>query len=194
MRGIYAAFWGLILATLYVASLVVWPVEVLEVEGLRHLREEEVLKAAGLYRGMPWLWARERQLAPLRAHPWVAEASLHKPAPGVLRLRLRERVPFLPLEGGWALAEDGTLLPGGAPFARGPKVLGQGPLPVRDLLILARAYPKAKAIRYLPVGFWVILEGGTVFAPKAELMVRYTQMERARGRVYLYAWGVSQGP
>ncbi|WP_117236811.1 cell division protein FtsQ/DivIB [Thermus sediminis] len=192
MRAILAF---LLLATLYVASLVVFPVEEVAVEGLNHLKEAEVLAKARLHPGEAWLWVFPSRLTPLHQDPWIAEARLEKPRPGVVRLLLWERRPFLPLPDGSALAEDGTLLPGGAPLAEGPRVEGKGPLPTKDLLDLAWAYPEAKALRYTPAGFWVELGESTLFAPEARLLLEYAQAERVLGsRVYLYPWGVSVGP
>ncbi|MGC8905001.1 cell division protein FtsQ/DivIB [Thermus sp.] len=186
----------LLLATLYVASLVLFPVEEVEVVGLKHLQREDVLARAGLYPGEAWLWVGPSRLAPLRQDPWVAEAHLEKPRPGAVRLLLREREPFLPLADGSALAEDGTLLPGGAPYAPGPRVEGTGPLPKADLLALARAFPKAKRLRYTPAGYWVEGEGATLFAPEVRFLLEYAQTGAPlrEGRIYLYSWGVSVGP
>lgn len=187
---------SLLLATLYVASLVLFPVEEVEVVGLKHLRREDVLARTGLYPGEAWLWVRPSRLAPLRQDPWVVEARLEKPRPGAVRLLLREREPFLPLADGSALAKDGTLLPGGAPLALGPRVEGQGPLPKADLLALAEAFPKAKRLRYTPAGYWVEVEGLTLFAPEVRFLLEYAQAGAPlrEGRIYLYSWGVSVGP
>lgn len=191
MRAVLAA---LVLATAYVASLVLFPVERVEVLGLKRLEREEVLARTGLLPGEPWLWVLPNRLVPLQKDPWVAEAMLEKPQIGVVRLRIREREPFLPLANGAALATDGTLLPGGAPLARGPRVEGQGPLPVPTLLALARAYPEASRIRYSPAGFWVDFPEGGLFAADARLLLEYAQAERPKGRIFLYSWGVSVGP
>lgn len=43
----------LLLATLYVASLVLFPVEEVTVEGLRHLKRDEVLARTGILPGNP---------------------------------------------------------------------------------------------------------------------------------------------
>lgn len=79
-------------------------------------------------------------------------------------------------------------------MAKGPRVEGQGPLPVQDLLALARAYPKATRLRYTPAGFWVETPQGVVFAPEAQLLVKYAHLGMPKGRVYLYSWGVSVSP
>ncbi len=186
---------SLILATLYVASLVLLPVEKVEVVGLRHLKEAEVLARVRLYPGEAWLWVAPSRVLPLLQDPWVAEARLEKPRPGEVRLWVRERKPFLPLGDGAALAEDGTLLPGGAAWAPGPRVEGKGPLPKAELLALARAYPQAKALRYTPAGFWVELQGSLLFAPEVRFLLEYAQVDRPLGsRIYLYSWGVSVSP
>ncbi|KHG65782.1 cell division protein FtsQ [Thermus sp. 2.9] len=194
MNLVRALLLVLLAATLYVGSLVLFPVEKVEVVGLRHLKEEAVLAKAGLYPGAPWLWILPRRLSPLLQDPWVAEARLEKPKPGVVRLLVREREPFLPLADGAALAKDGTLLPGGAPHARGPRVEGKGPLPKEALLALAKAYKGAKRLRYTPAGFYVELPGTVLFAPSAELLLEYAQATWPKGHVYLYSWGVSLRP
>ncbi len=185
---------SLFAATLYVASLVLFPVESVVVEGNRHLQKQEILARTQLHAGEPWLWVGNGHLKALRQDPWVAEARLEKPRIGEVRLILREREPFLPLADGNALATDGTVLPGGAPMAKGPQVEGQGPLPVQDLLALARAYPEATRLRYTPAGFWVETPQGVAFAPEARLLVKYAQAGAPKGKVYLYSWGVSVSP
>jgi len=157
-------------ASLYVASLVAVPVEEVRVEGLRHLSREAVLQTLRLAPGDPWLWVWGNRLRPLLENPWVAEAHLEKPALGQVVVRVRERRPFLPLETGDALAEDGVLLS------------------------LGRAFPQAREIRYTPAGFWVELEGATLFAPEAAYLLKYAQTARPKGRVFVYSWGVSQRP
>jgi cell division protein FtsQ len=96
MRTILAL---LLLATLYVASLVLFPVEKVEVVGLRHLKPEDLLAKARLHPGDPWLWVLPQRLAPLQKDPWIAEVHLEKPRPGAVRLYVRERKPLLPLPG-----------------------------------------------------------------------------------------------
>lgn len=185
----------LVLATLYVASLVLFPVEKVEVVGLKHLKEAEVLARIRLHPGEAWLWVAPSRARFLLQDPWVAEARLEKPRLGEVRLWVRERQPFLPLGDGSALAEDGTLLPGGAPWAPGPRVEGKGPLPKAELLALARAYPKATALRYTPAGFWVEVQGSLLFAPEARFLLEYAQVDRPLGsRIYLYSWGASVSP
>ncbi|WP_038057097.1 cell division protein FtsQ/DivIB [Thermus amyloliquefaciens] len=194
MMGMRLVLALLLAATLYVASLVLFPVETVVVEGHRHLPKEEILNRTQLYPGEPWLWVGDGRLKALRQDPWVAEARLEKPRVGEVRLVLREREPFLPLADGNALATDGTVLPKGAGVAKGPRVEGQGPLPVQDLLALARAYPEATRLRYTPAGFWVETPQGVAFAPEARLLVEYAQAGVPKGKVYLYSWGVSISP
>lgn len=122
---------SLLAATLYVASLVLFPVEKIQVVGNKHLKEEDILARTRLYTGEPWLWIGPGRLYSLRQDPWVEDIRLEKPRVGEVVLVLRERQPLLPLAGGDALATDGTLLPGGASAAPGPIVEGQGPLPAK---------------------------------------------------------------
>lgn len=194
MGGMRSLLVLLLLGTLYVASLVLFPVERVEVVGLKHLKEAEVLARTGLFPGEAWLWVGPSRLRPLLQDPWVAEARLEKPKVGEVRLLVRERTPFLPLADGSALAQDGTLLPGGAPWAKGPRVEGQGPLPKEALLALARAYPEAQRLRYTPAGFWVEFGEGSLFAPDPQFLLKYAQVGRPKGAVYLYSWGVSVRP
>jgi cell division protein FtsQ len=75
------------------------------------------------------------------------------------------------------------------------EVVGLRHLKPEDLLRLARAYPKAKALRYTPAGFWVVLDQSTLFAPEVRFLLEYAQVERpSASRVYLYSWGVSVRP
>ena len=53
----------------------------------------------------------------------------------------------------------------------------------------------ALALHSLPwAGFWVELEGATLFAPEAAYLLKYAQTARPKGRVFVYSWGVSQRP
>ncbi len=185
---------GLLVATLYVASLVVWPIERVEVSGTAHLERTQVLALSDLYPGDPWLWATSRRLAKLQREPWVLEARLERPRVGVVRIVVRERAPVATLvtpEGSVGLAADGTRLPGAEPT--GPVIEGFGGDRTLEALEIARLLPEARRIRYDPAGFtvdwgarqlWVrSLENLRVWLPRANML---------RGNdVAIYSWGVS---
>ena len=181
-------------ATLYVASLVVWPVERVEVAGNAHLDRERVLQLADLYPGDPWLWATQGRLEALRSDPWVLEARLERPRVGAVRIVVRERVPVATLEtpeGPVGLAADGTRLPGAVPV--GPVVEGFGEDRTLEALQIAQLLPAAERIGYSPAGFTVDWEGRHLWIRNLEnLRVWLPRVKEMRGNdVAIYSWGVS---
>ncbi len=184
----------LALATAYVASLVVLPIERVEVEGITHLTKPEVQRLTGLYPGESWLWATSFKLRALRADPWVKDARIERPSLGVVRVRVTERVPVATLvQGGerLGLAADGTVLPG-APRV-GPEIQGFGPDRTREALEIARLFPDATSIHYTPAGFSVNWQGRKLWAPDARSLRAVADRARmsASTEYYAYAWGVS---
>ena len=91
---------GLLLATLGVASYVIWPIEKVEVAGNQHLSPPQIIKLTGLEVGSPWLWAWDLRLDRLRQNPWVAAAQIERPTPGQIRLVIQERSAVAHLEDG----------------------------------------------------------------------------------------------
>jgi cell division protein FtsQ len=181
-------------ATLYVASLVVWPVEQVVVAGHVHLDRQAVLALADLYPGDPWLWATNHSLARLRADPWVLEARLERPRIGVVRIVVRERVPVATLQtpaGLVGLAADGTRLPGAEPT--GPVIEGFGEDRTLEALQIAALLPDAERISYNPAGFTVDWEGRHLWIRSLEnLRVWMPRVNMIRGNdVAIYSWGVS---
>ena len=185
---------GLLAATLYVASLVLWPIERVEVEGAAHLERARVLALANLYPGDPWLWATPQKLAALRREPWVREAVLERPRIGVVRIVLRERTPVATLAtpaGTVGLAADGTPLPGAE--ATGPVIEGFGGDRTLQALEIARLIPEAERIRYDPAGFTVDWGARQLWVRSLEnLRVWLPRVNMLRGNdVAIYSWGVS---
>ncbi len=181
-------------ATLYVASLVAWPIERVEVAGNAHLERARVLELADLYPGDPWLWATQGRLKALRNDPWVLEARLERPRVGAVRIVVRERVPVATLEtpeGPVGLAADGTRLPGAQPT--GPVIEGFGHDRTLEALQIAALMPTAKRIAYNPAGFTVDWEGRHLWIRNLEnLRVWLPRVNMMRGNdVAIYSWGVS---
>ncbi len=189
-----AVLLGLLLATLYVASLVVWPIERVEIQGLEHLDRAQVQARLDLYPGDPWLWAGAGRLRPLLEDPWVREARLERPRPGIVRVRVVERKPVATLvtpEGVVGLAADGTRLPGAEPT--GPRIEGFGADRTLEALQIAALLPEAKRITYNPAGFTVDWEGRHLWIRNLEnLRVWLPRVKMLRGNdVAVYTWGVS---
>ena len=181
-------------ATLYVASLVAWPIEQIEVVGIAHLERARVLEVADLYPGDPWLWATSGRLEALRNDPWVLEARLERPRVGAVRIVVRERVPVATLataEGSVGLAADGTRLPGAEPT--GPLIEGFGNDRTLEALQIAALLPTAERIAYNPAGFTVDWEGRHLWIRNLEnLRVWLPRVNMIRGNdVAIYSWGVS---
>jgi len=185
---------GLLAATLYVASLVLWPIETVEIEGLAHLDRTAVQRSLDLYPGDPWLWAGSRHLERLRENPWVLEARLERPAPGYVRVRVTERKPVATLvteNGKLGLAADGTRLPDADPVE--PEIEGFGTDRTLEALQIAALLPEAHRIAYSPAGFTVDWEGRHLWIRDLEnLRVWLPRVKMLRGNdVAVYTWGVS---
>lgn len=189
--GVRLLLLGLLLATLYVGSLVLFPVEKIQVIGAHRLRPEEVVRTLGLWEGEPWLWVFPGRARLLLQNPWVREARLEKPRPKEILIRIEERTPIARLGNGKGLSRDGVILPKGE---KGPLVEGKGPLPTRAVIALVESFPKAERILYTPAGFWVEGEGWRLFAPDAALLVKWAKVKAPKGTVWIYPWGVSYSP
>ncbi|KGQ21316.2 cell division protein FtsQ [Thermus filiformis] len=189
--GVRLVLFALLLATLYVGSLVLLPVEKIQVVGTHRLSPEEVVRTLGLAEGEAWLWVFPSRAQALLANPWVKEARLEKPRPKEVLIRVVERTPIARLANGDGLSKDGVLLPGGG---EGPLVEGKGPLPVRAVIALVEAFPQARRVLYTPAGFWVEGEGWRIFAPEAALLIKWAKVNAPKGTVWIYEWGVSYSP
>lgn len=190
-RFLLAALVG---ATLYTASLVVWPIQHIAVAGTDHLNRNQVLELANLYPGDPWLWATNRKLSALRQNPWVLTARLDRPRIGEVRIILHERVPVATLttpNGPVGLAADGTRLPGAA--ATGPRIEGFGDDRTLEALHIVQLLPTAERISYSPAGFTVDWEGKRLWIRDADnLRVWLPRVKKMRvNKVAIYPWGVS---
>lgn len=197
----------LALATIGVASRVLFPTEEVAVVGNRHLSPAEIRQRTGLEPGTPWLWAWPYKLKALEGHPWVKQVRLERPQVGKLRIVLEERTPLATLVRGETrrgLAADGTFLPG-APLVK-PVLEGVGVVPVGDLLALIRTFPDVQKISFNPAGYSLVWEGIRVWGPNVMELQRWAQGSRMGAStkpvtsaaaantvmVNVYSWGVSQ--
>ena len=196
----------LFLATLGVASNVLFPTQKVEVVGNWQLSAAEVRKLTGLELGTPWLWAWPSKLATLAQNPWVKTVTLERPALGELRIVLGERTSIANIlwnNQRYGLAEDGTFLPGAK--KQTPLLVGKGSVATSDLIALMEAFPEAQTIRYDSSGYQV--EGpnlniwssnviGLQRLAKVRRIVRsdvkISQIGTAKPeKLYVYSWGVS---
>jgi len=189
-----AVLLGLLAATLYVASLILLPVEKIVVTGNQHLGQEEVLAVLDVYPGDPWLWATPSRVSRLLSNPWVANAQLKRPKLGELLIVLEEREPVATLktpEGSFGVAADGTLLPN-AP-AREPVISGFGGDRLHEALQIAALLPGVKNINYDPTGFTVDWKGRRLWIQDLEnLQVWLSRVNSMQGDdIAIYTWGVS---
>lgn len=184
---------ALALATVYSASLVVFPIHTVEVSGLKHLTKPGVEAATSLFPGKPWLWVTAGDLDTLKQNPWVLAAHLTRPSVGVVHIQVQERTPaaILDQDGKKSLAADGTVLPGGA--LTGPVISGFGRDRLKGALSLLAVFPGSSAIYFTPAGYTVHWRGRIFWASDTELL--RTMANRVRmepdARVALYSWGVS---
>ncbi|MGK0617508.1 FtsQ-type POTRA domain-containing protein [Meiothermus ruber] len=205
---IRAGLLTLLLASLGVGSLVVLPIERVEVVGHRQLSPTQVQQITGLEPGAPWLWAWPYRLKPLLDNPWVRSATLERPAPGQIRIVLQERTSIANLLLGktrMGLSADGVLLPN--PPAQTPVIEGRGDVPIDDLLLLVQAFPNAKHIRYDVGGYQILADGLNVWGKNVKELQDWAKLSRigksdasavlahpaawSNGRIYVYSWGVS---
>jgi len=185
---------GLLAAILYVASLTLIPVERVAVIGNQHLSEAQVLATIGVYPGDPWLWATPGRAHLLEQNPWVYQAKLRRPRPGMVVIELKEKQPVATLktpEGSYGVAADATLLPGAAP--REPIISGFGENRLREALQIAALLPGVKNISYDPTGFTVNWKGRRLWIQDLQnLQVWLSRMDKLHGNnVAVYTWGVS---
>ena len=182
---------GLLLATLGVASYVIWPIEKVEVAGNQHLSPPQIIKLTGLEVGSPWLWAWDLRLDRLRQNPWVAAAQIERPTPGQIRLVIQERSAVAHLEDGRGIAYDGVVLPGARPT--GPMIRGSGPLPTSLVLSLVKAVPDADKVSYSHSGFSISRAGRTIWSASHDALLKFSRSPKVPSftKAYVYTWGVS---
>ncbi|WP_457637010.1 cell division protein FtsQ/DivIB [Oceanithermus sp.] len=185
---------GLLAAVLYVASLVVLPVERVVVTGNHHLSRAEVLAAVGVYPGDPWIWATRAHIKDLLENPWVASAELQRPRVGEVVIAIEERHPVATLQtpsGTFGVAADGTLLPGAPPTE--PLITGFGGDRLREALQIAALLPGVKKINYDPTGFTVDWKGKRLWIQNLDgLQVWRSRVDKMQGKdIAIYTWGVS---
>lgn len=216
MGVIRAVLLVLFLATLGVASKVLFPVEKVEVVGNRQLSQAQVQRITGLEVGKPWLWAWSSRLEGLARNPWVKTVRLERPALGELRIVMEERVSIANIQWNgtrYGLAEDGTFLPG-APKQL-PVLIGKGSVATSDLISLIRAFPQAQSIRYDSSGYQVVGPNLNIWSSnviglqrlakvsrigRSDVKISQVGSERVASqssnpdkpeKLYVYSWGVS---
>jgi len=185
---------ALLAALLYVASLVVLPVEEVRIVGVHHLKETQVENAVGVYPGDPWLWVGSSKLTTLLKNPWVLRASLSRPKVGLVVVKLVEREAVATLttpQGKVGLAADATPLPGAKPV--GPLISGFGRNRLREALQIAALLPAAESISYDPTGFTVNWEGRRLWIRSvSKLRAWLSRVNMMHGKdIAIYSWGVS---
>jgi len=185
---------GLLAATIYVASLVLLPVERVVIVGNQHLSRNEVMRVVGVYPGDPWLWATPARLEQLLQNPWVAAASLQRPHTGEVVITIKERRPTATLqtpEGRFGVANDGTLLPGAE--LHEPLITGFGGNRLHEALQIANLLPGVKKINYDPTGFTVDWKGRRLWIQDLKnLQVWLSRVDMMQGNdIAIYTWGVS---
>jgi cell division protein FtsQ len=194
---------GLVVLVLLLGLVAVsrfWPtLERIEVLGNEHLSRGDVLRAADLAPGDPFLWVTRYRTRALLEHPWVLQARVTRHWPDTVAVAVWERTPVL-FDGAVGYAADGTVLPdvGEEAAARLPRLEGWGTPRVRESLeLLAMLGPREpRVITYGPEGFEVVLADAVLFTPSVDaLRAQWSAFESQRGsRVSVYPWGVSSAP
>jgi len=185
---------SLLAAILYVASLILLPIDTISVTGNQHLNQTEILAALDIYPGDPWLWATPARVSKLLNNPWVANAVLKRPQLGQVVIVVSERRPVATLktpEGDFGVAADGTILPGAPP--REPQITGFGGDRLREALRIAALLPGVKNINYDPTGFTVDWKGRRLWIQDLKnLQVWLSRVGTMQGNdIAIYTWGVS---
>jgi cell division protein FtsQ len=66
-----------------------------EVEGVTRARGDDLLERAGIVIGDPWIGLPIDEIEfRVEGHPWVRQVRVRRPWPGVVKLRVTERVPL----------------------------------------------------------------------------------------------------
>jgi cell division protein FtsQ len=198
----------LLVATLVVASYVLMPIEELSVVGNRQLSEAQILHAAGLELGGPWLWAWPYKLTSLLQNPWVLSVSIERPDIGQLRLVVLERTAVatvLQNKTSLGLSQDGVLLLGAKPrppYIEAVAGIEGSSVPTADIIELLQTFPTAQRIRYTSQGYQVLGPALHVWGANVKQLQDWSKLsriERGAGMaktqtakpVYVYSWGVS---
>lgn len=177
-----------------------WPtVARVEVLGQAHLNRADVLRAANVAPGDPFLWITRFRTRGLLEEPWVLQARVTRHWPDTVAIAVLERTPVL-FDGHVGYAVDGTALPGVDPdtAASLPRIEGWGTPRVAEALTLAAMLSRfgPRVITYGPEGFEVVLADAVLFTPSVDaLRAQWSAFESQRGRrVSVYPWGVSSAP
>jgi len=192
----------LLLAALFVASFFYPRVTDIQVTGNVHLSPLEVQHLAGVRPNMPWLWyGVTTNASAAKRDPWVKSLKVVRVFPSSIELTLTERVPVarVKLDGQiLALAQDGTVLPGGA--LEGPLISGWGPdrrLEALEVIAALRGYG-VQSVSYASSGLRISSTKGSLWVESLDSLYRYASLLEAAGSgtgnhnmTYIYPWGVS---
>ncbi len=189
----------LVLSALLLVSRLAPGVTHIEVAGLRHLSEAEVLERAKLKPGDPFLWVIRPRFASLARDPWVARVEVVRRWPDTISVNVWERTPYVS-DGEGVYALDGTLLPSAAVKEAPVTLSGWGPdrrAEALELLQLLAAF-EPEMLSYSPSGFEVRLAHAELFTPGVEALEAHWAgflsqqgSSEEAARVAVYPWGVS---
>ena len=173
----------------------------IKVSGNRHLSPLEVMELAGVRKDNPWLWYGVTSHAQAAlSSPWVQSMKVARVFPSSVEITLTERTPYARLkrDGGiMALAQDGTVLPGGALV--GPLISGWGRdrrLEALEVVAALEGYG-VTGIRYASSGLRISSTKGSLWVESLNSLYRYASLlatleSGTEGKMtYIYPWGVS---
>jgi hypothetical protein len=189
---------GVIVVSLFASSWFFFPVSKVNVSGTKTLKPKDVAQMAGVAPGNPWLWVSNVRAGELERNPLIRRAEIVKRFPGVVEIKLEERVPLAVWKRGevlQTLAEDGTVLP-----TMTAKLILEGELNSRlpEALLVARVAKdlQAKRVKFDATGFWLDFGGGLWVDSYASLLkygrnVKMLVQRSPSTKVNVYDWGVS---
>ena len=173
----------------------------IRVHGNQHLSTLEVMALAGVRKDNPWLWYGVTSSARAAlSSPWVQSMKVARVFPSSVEITLTERVPFARLKKDGkivALAQDGTVLPGGALV--GPLISGWGKdrrLEALEVLASLEGYG-VKSVSYASSGLRISSTKGSLWVESLDSLYRYASLlatpeSGTEGKMtYIYPWGVS---
>lgn len=134
-----------------VAALPLFAAKTIDVEGMSHLKEAQVLEAGGVTTQTNLIYFSTATIeARLERQPWIRDASVERTLPSTLTITIQERIPAaVGTRGGaiFLIAADGTTLEevaheAGLPSIRGvrPGEVGDSPEPMRGPAAAAAAF------------------------------------------------------
>ena len=191
-----------LLAALFAASFFYPRVTQIRVAGNLHLSALEVERLAGVRPNMPWLWyGVTTNASAAKRDPWVKSMKIVRTFPSSIELSVTERVPVARVKQDGrilALAQDGTVLPGGA--LKGPLISGWGPdrrLEALEAIAALKGYG-VQSVSYASSGLRISSTKGSLWVESLDSLYRYASLLEASASgtgkskmTYIYPWGVS---